>query len=79
MMVSRDLPKNGEIWKHFKGNSYRIITMAENTETGELCVVYEAMYGDHKNYVRPTDMFMSEVDHDKYPDVKQEYRFEKVK
>lgn len=61
-----------------KNNKYLIITVAEHTETGEKFVVYKALYGECKDYIRPVDMFMSEVDHEKYPDVKQKYRFERI-
>lgn len=76
MVKNRSLPRTDDIWIHFKGNEYKIITIAEHTETKEKFVVYRALYGTYKEYVRPLDMFMSEVDHEKYPDVKQKYRFE---
>ena len=74
----RQIPKAGEIYQHFKGNLYKIITVAEHTETGKMLVIYEALSGTHKHYVRPLDMFMSTVDRSKYPDVRQVYRFENI-
>mgnify|MGYP006332807013 FL=1 len=55
-----------------------MLCVAMHTETQEKMVVYQALYGDYKYFVRPYEMFVSKVDRDKYPDVKQEYRFELV-
>ena len=73
------------IWKHFKGNTALVMAVAEHSETGEKLVIYYCMHNDgktnHKDgiYARPIDMFLSEVDHDKYPDATQKYRFELIK
>ncbi len=74
----RIIPVEGEIYHHFKGNEYQIVTIAEHSEDGTQMVVYRAMYGEEKCYVRPLDMFMEEIDTEKYPDAAQKYRFEKV-
>ena len=64
------------VYKHFKNNYYILEDVAENSETGEMYAVYRQLYGDNKLYIRPLDMFLSKVDKEKYPNVKQEYRFE---
>ena len=85
-MTERDF-RAGDIVRHFKRESvdpdsdkylYRIVGEATHSETREKMMVYTALYGDGGLFVRPLEMFLSEVDHEKYPEIKQKYRFELV-
>ena len=64
------------IYKHFKGDYYLLVDVAKHSETGEDYVVYRKLYEDCALWVRPLDMFLEEVDHEKYPEVDQKYRFQ---
>lgn len=71
--------KKNHIYKHFKGDYYLVLDVAKSSETNEEYVVYRALYGNNELWIRPLDMFLSEIDHKKYPDIEQHYRFEDVK
>ena len=78
----------GDIVQHFKRETldpealaqnkylYKIIGTATHSETGEQMMVYQPLYDAQGMYVRPLEMFLSEVDHEKYPDIKQKFRFD---
>ena len=81
--MNRAIPKPGEIWHHFKNKDYKILAVGHHSETCEKMVVYRLYLpatdmDGIEPCIRPLEMFMSKVDHEKYPDVEQTYRFERA-
>lgn len=74
-VVMNEIVKGG-LYRHFKGMYYYVLDVATHSETGEKLVVYQKLYDERDLYVRPLEMFCSDVDRDKYPDVKQQKRFQ---
>lgn len=70
--------KLNTIYRHFKGDKYLVMDIVIDSETGRKMVLYKGLYDGLPCYVRPLDMFLSEVDHDKYPEIEQKYRFEEI-
>lgn len=64
------------VYRHFKGDYYLVEDIARHSETNEQYVVYRKLYGDGSLWIRPIEMFLSEVDHGKYPSIEQTYRFQ---
>ena len=76
-MAERELVIGGK-YRHFKDKMYKVLCVAKHSENLEKLVVYQALYGEGEIYARPMDMFLASVDREKYPEVKQEYRFEYI-
>ena len=75
--------KIGSVYRHFKGNEYMVVDIVNDCESVgndiKKVVIYQALYGENEKWARKYDDFASLVDHEKYPEVSQKYRFEEVK
>lgn len=73
----------GKAYRHFLGKYYRVLFIASDSLTplGEPLneiVVYEELFGKHRIWTRPIELFCEKVDKDIYPDADQDYRFKLV-
>ena len=76
--MERKKPVPGEFYRHFKGKIYQIRELAKDSETGEDMVVYQGMYPPFQVWVRSLSVFLDSLDHEKYPECRQQYRFEQA-
>ena len=75
--------KVGSIYKHFKNKYYIVLDIVNDCESNNekeyrKIVIYKALYEEYKVWARNYNDFISEVHHNKYPEIKQKYRFEEI-
>lgn len=75
MAENRQTPVAGQIYKHFKGNLYKVLAVAVHTESEEKLVVYQSVDNPDRVFARPLEMFMSDIDRFRYPLIRAKYRF----